>query len=205
MGKDILSRRNELALRLLMELRDNYAGIDNAASSASHNSIDCYDQAVDEMKEELQSILDEYHKNIDMIREINNEITSSVNSWYDYQKDEKASSMLTFPIMFNVRKRKLYKKIESLNRQISEITINNRFLKEKMAAAGLKLETRAACLAHKGESYDEYEKLMQRKKDIEDELKYLLPTIPGLCPADITSKHIDTTIKSAEKMLQPLA
>ncbi len=205
MGADILSRRKELALKLLKELKDDYRGIDNSADLAAMNSICCYDQAVDEMKTELQSILDEYNKNIEMIREINKKITSAVNNWYDYLKNDKYSSMLVFPLVFYFKKKNLYKEIESLNKQISEITINNRFLKEKLTSAVLELETRAVCLAHKGESYNEYEKLIQRRKNIESELKYLLPIISGFCPADITLKGIDSTIAAVEKLLQPIS
>lgn len=203
MSTNILFRRKELAIRLLKELKDNYHKIDAAASYASSSSSGCYDEAVDEMKDELQSILDEYNKNIDRIRKINNEITASVNSWYDFLKDRETASMLTFPLVFHSRRKKLNKEIDSLNKQISDLTISNRFLKEKMTAARLKLEIRAVNLAYKGDGYNEYEKLVQKNKDIGVELKYLLPTIPGICPADITSAGIDTTISATEKILQP--
>lgn len=205
MGTNTLSRRTELALRLLKELKDSYAKIDAAAANAASSSIGCYDEAVNEMKDGLQSILDEYNKNLEMIREINKKITSSINSWYDFLKDKKAASALTFPLAFHIRKKKLYKEIQALNKQISDMTISNRFLKEKLTAAGLELEIRAVSLAHKGESFNDYQNLLHTKKDIEAELKYLLPTIPGLCTADITSAGIETTIAATEKILLPLS
>ena len=203
MSVNVLLMRKELVIRLLKELKDNYRKIDEAAAYASSDSSGCYDRAVDEMKDELQSIVDEYNMNIDRIREINNEITASVNGWYDFLKDRETTSKLSFPLTFNIRRKKLNKEIDSLNKQITELTINNRFLKEKLTAARLKLEIRAVDLAYKGEGYNEYEKLMQKNKDLAAELKYLLPTIPGLCPADITASGIDTTITATERVLQP--
>jgi hypothetical protein len=191
-------------MELLNVLKKDYERIDAAAESAASNSIGCYDVAAEAMKEELESILDEYNKNINMIREINKNITSSINSWYDYMKDEKAASKLTFPIAFYLRKKKLYKEIEAMNNQISEFAINNRFLKEKLTSAKLELEVRAVSLAHKGDDYNEYEKLLTIKDDIEEELKYLLPTIHGICPADITITGIDKTIETVKKTLLPL-
>ncbi|NLK88169.1 MAG: hypothetical protein GX279_11880 [Clostridiaceae bacterium] len=199
MSTNILSRRTELALMLLRDLKANYHKIDTAAANAASGSISCYDQAVEEMKDELQRILDEYNKNIEMIREINEKITSSVNSWHNFLKDNKSASMLTFPFTFHIRRKKLNKEIESMNKQISEISISNRFLKEKLTAARLKLEVRAVSLAHGEENYKEYDKLLQTKKALEGELKYLLPTIPGMCPADITSHGIDTTIAAIKR------
>lgn len=199
MSTNVLSRRTELALMLLRNLKENYHKIDITAANASAGSMDCFDKAVDEMKDELRSILDEYNKNVDMIREINNKITSSVNDWHNFLKDKETASMLTFPLTFHVRRKKLSKEIEAMNRQIYELSISNRFLKEKLTAARLKLEARAISIAHSEESYMEYEKLLQTKKDLETELKYLLPTIPGLCPADVTIKGIDTAIAAAEK------
>lgn len=202
MSTSVLTRRTELALTLLRSLKESYMKIDTAASNTSRDSTECYERAVEEMKDELGSILDEYNKNIEEIREINKKITSSVNDWHNFIKDSKSASMLTFPLMFHIRRKKLNREIESMNRQISELSISNRFLKEKLAAARHKIEDRAIEIAHEGENYSEYKKLLQAKKELEAELKYLLPTIPGLCPADVTPRGIDTAIASAEKIMQ---
>lgn len=53
-----------------------------------------------------------------------------------------------------------------------------------------KLEIKAVSLAKSGGNYLEFEKILLKQKSIAAELKYLLPTIPGLCPADISSTGI---------------
>lgn len=202
MSTGVLSRRAELALKLLRDLKESYHKIDEAAESTSSAGTECYERAVDEMKDELCSILEEYNKNIDMIKQINKAMTSSINNWHNFIKDAGSLSMLTFPLTFHIRRKKLNKEIDMMNRQIAELAISNRFLKEKLAAARHRIEDRAISLAHEGEDCTGYKRQIAVKKELEAELKYLLPTIPGLCPADITSKGIDTTISAAERLLQ---
>ena len=196
MVSDITERRKEFALVLLRELDRLYLQLDNAASETESNSEEFYEQAFHERNEELRSVIEKYHENIDRIRDINKEITTSINSWYEFIKDEKKSALITFPISFVIRKKKLYKKISVLNGEISEITINNRFLKEKLAVLEHQLELRAESLARSGANYLEYEELLSQQSSIVADLKYLLPTIPGACPADISVSGIQKTIAS---------
>ncbi len=196
MSTEIMERRKEFALALLRELDRLYLQLDKAASDAENTSGDFYDQAFSERKEELQSIIEKYHENLDRIREINKEITTSINSWYEFIKDEKKSALITFPVSFFIRKKRLYKKISLLNSEITGITIDNRFVKEKLAALGHLLETRAESLARSGENYIEYEDLLTQQNVIVSDLKYLLPTIPEVCPADISVSGIRKTMEA---------
>jgi hypothetical protein len=196
MNSEITERRKEFALALLQELDRLYQELDKAASDAESTSEEFYSQAFGERKEELQSVIEKYHENIDRIREINKEITASINSWYEFVKDEKKSALITFPISFIIRKKRLYKKIYDLNGEITEITINNRFIKEKLAALGHQLEIRAESLARSGANYLGYEELLSQQNAVVTDLKYLLPTIPGACPADISVSGIQKTMKA---------
>ncbi len=196
MSIEITERRKEFALALLRELDRLYLQLDKAASDAESTSGEFYEQAFHESKEELQSVIEKYHENINRIREINKEITTSINSWYEFVKDEKKLALITFPISFITRKKRLYKKISVLNSEISEITINNRFIKEKLAALEHQLELRAESLARSGANYLEYEELLTQQNAIVSDLKYLLPTIPGACPADISDYGIQKTMES---------
>lgn len=196
MNTEITERRKEFALALLRELDRLYLQLDKAASDTENTSEDFYEQAFHERKEEIQSLIEKYHENLDRIREINKEITTSINSWYEFIKDEKDSALITFPVSFLIRKKRLYKKISILNGEITEITIDNRFMKEKLAALGHLLETRAESLARAGENYIEYEDLLTQQNAIVSDLKYLLPTIPGACPADISVSGIHKTMEA---------
>lgn len=191
MDKTNLTRRKELAVELLSELKNIYDQLESASIEVKKTSGTFYEEAFKEKKEELHSVMDNYHKNVDRVREINNEITASINSWYEFIKDENRTGRITFPITYYFKKRSLNKKIVCLNKEISSITINNRFIKENLTMLEHQLEIKAASLAKSGGNYLEFERILLKQKLIETELKYLIPTIPALCPADISSKGID--------------
>ena len=171
----------------------------NTSSEVEKTSGDFYEEAFKEKQEELHSVMESYHKNVERVREVNNEITSSINSWYEFIKDEDNTGKLTFPLIYFFRKRTLFRKIITLNNEISTITINNRFIKENLTTLKHQLEMKAISMAKSGGSYLEYEKILLKQKSIAADLKYLLPTIPGLCPADISSSGID---KQLAKVMQ---
>lgn len=74
-----LARRKEYAIELLSQLQKIYAELELASTEVQKNSGAFYEEAFNEKKEELNSVMGQYHKNIDRIRDINNEITSSIN------------------------------------------------------------------------------------------------------------------------------
>lgn len=185
------SRRKELAVILLSALKDLYEQLDATASDVEKNSSAFYEQAFKEEQDKLLSTMDSYHKNVDRIRAIYNEITESINSWYEFIKDEKQTAKIIFPIAFFYRKRSLNKKIIKQNEEISSITINNRFIKENLNILEHQLKVKAVSLAKAGDNYLKYEQVLLNQKSITAELKYLLPTIPRACPTDISPKRID--------------
>jgi len=191
MEKVNLNRRSELMKGLLSELKNVYRQLECASSEVQITSGAFYEEAFREKQDELHSIMDNYHKNVDRVRDINNEITSSINLWYELIKDENKTGKLTFPITFFFKKRSLSKKIARLNEEISSLTINNRFIKENLTMLKDQLEIKAVSLAKSGGNYLEFEKILLKQKSIEADLKYLIPTIPGFCPADISSTGID--------------
>lgn len=191
MEKTNLPRRKELAVTLLSELKNVYGQLESGSSEVEKTSGDFYEEAFKEKQEELLSVMADYHKNVNRAREINNEITASINFWYEFIKDDNKTGKITFPISYFRRKRSLNKKITGLNEDVSSITINNRFIKENLTMLEHQLEMKAVSLAKSGGNYLEFEKTLLKQKSIVTELKYLLPTIPGLCPADISSTGID--------------
>ena len=188
-------KRKDLVTTLLYELKNVYDQLGSAVVDVEKTSNDFYEEAFKEKKEELMSVMESYHKNLDKVRKISNEITSSINSWYVFIKDENETAKITFPIVYFFKKQSLSKRIIKLNEEISSITINNRFIKENLTMLEHQLEIQAVSLAKSGGNYLEFEKILLKEKAITNELKYLLPTIPDLCPADISSKGIDSMIK----------
>ncbi len=194
MDKVKVLRRKELAVILLSALKDLYEQLAVAAADAEKTSGAFFEQAFKEEQDKLLSVMDSYHRNVDKIRAIYNEITESINSWYEFIKDEKQTGKLTFPIVFFHKKRSLNKKIIMLNEEISGITINNRFIKENLTILEHQLKLKAVSLAKAGDNYLEYERVLLSQKSIAAELEYLLPTIPGICPTDISSAGIDNLL-----------
>lgn len=191
MDKPDLTKRKELASILLSSLKTMNLQLDHAASEVEKGSGAFYEEAFREKQLELENVMGSYRKNVERVKEISREITETINFWYEFVKDENEMKKLIYPFLFFMKKKALYNKIKVLNAEISSIAINNRFLKEQLTVLEHQLEIKAASLARSGGDYLEYEKLLIRKKTLSDELKYLLPTIPGICPAEISTSGVD--------------
>lgn len=194
MDKPNLTKRKQLASALLNELKSINSNLENIASEMERNSGAFYEDAFKEKRSELEAVMESYHQNVVRVREINNEITASINSWYGFIKDENENGKINFPLLFFFKKRTLYKKIKNLNDEISSITINNRFIKEQLTALEHQLEIKAVSLARSDGNYKEYENLLLKHKTISEELKYLLPTLPDMCPVELSSTGIEKLV-----------
>lgn len=170
-------RRKELAAELHAELEDTSRLLREAASAIEKESGTYYDAAFRERQEELQLEVEGHKRNSERIREINEEITASINSWYGFIKNENETGKLLFPLIYHLRKRSLSKSIQKLNSEISDIVIKNRFIKEKLTILEHQLEIKAMSLARSGDNYQHYEKLQQKQSSLSSELRYLLPTV----------------------------
>lgn len=191
MDKQNVQRRLELAEKLLNELKNVYLQSENLSQDIGKNSNFYYEEVFARTKEELSSFMETYRKNVSRAREINNEITSRINAWYAFIKNEKETASVLFPIRYSSEKKRLNQKMKELNDELSALAINNRFVKEKLAQLEHELEIKAVSLAHAGGNYQAYETLLLKQGALTAELRYLLPTIPGLCPADISCHGID--------------
>jgi predicted nucleic acid-binding Zn-ribbon protein len=185
------SRRRELALILVSELAELSRLLDCTAAEVEKGSCAFYEEAFQEKQPELESVLNDYQRNMDRIKELHGEMTAAINAWYAFSKDEREMGKITYPIRFHSRKKALYKTIERLNGEISSLAINNRFIKEKLVNLEQQLEIKAVSLARAGNGFREYEQLLLKQKSLSDELKYLLPTIPGLCPAELSGGGLE--------------
>ncbi len=186
-----LTLRKELALSLLDKLKNSYSELDEAASDIGNNSNSYYEEAFKEKSGEFSLLMDDYGRNVERIRQINNEIIAAINKWYQFIKDENRIGKVSFPIRYFLGKRSLNKKILKLNAENSDITINNRFLRGKLSELEHQLEVDAIVQVKSGGNYQKYENILAKQKIIATELNYLLPTIPGACPADISPEGID--------------
>lgn len=197
MDKPNLTKRKELASALLYELKTINSDLGDTVSEMEKTSSAFYEDAFNEKHDELEAVMENYHKNVVKIKEINNDMTASINLWYDFIKDENEIAKINFPLLFFIRKNMLYKKIKKLNEEISNLAISNRFVKEQLTVLEHQLEIKAVSLARSDGNYLEYEKLLLKQKAISEELNYLLPTIPDTCPAELNDIGIEKLIKQS--------
>lgn len=195
-----LDRRLNLLRDLLYEMKETNLKIDHLASEIEKTSGVYYQQACGESQEEIQQEVEKYKSRISRIADISREITSKVNVWYDFSKSKSEMSSLLYPVLYYFKKQKLNKQLKKLNSEISSITIDNRFIKEKLTLLEHQLEIKAIQKIKEDNSYLEYESLLQKKELLMAELQYLLPTIPGLCPAVLDSRGVTEVLEKLSKL-----
>lgn len=194
MQKDHNTRRLKLASGLLGELKCIYGRLSEIASEIETQSGSYYEKAFQEHIAEIRSEAGKFRCNVERVEEINREITNRINQWFEYVKDQKEMARLTFPLRYFLKKRSLGTVIRKLNEEVAGIAIENRFIKEQLTIWEHKLEVMAIQQIKTGEGYQVYEQLLAKREAVIQELKYLLPTIHGLCPADIGVSDIDALL-----------
>lgn len=200
MTEDNRKRRIDLAIQLLMELKEVYEEISQASSQMESCSRSFLKAVFNNCRHEIQEDIDRYNSNIEEIKKLNLEATRKINSWHDFIKDESQLRKLLFPLKLYSRKRSLMASINAYNRKISEITIENRFIKERIAAWLQQLGLKAVQQYKAGNEYRSYAELLVRKNSLIEELKYLLPTIPDACPAEISREKLEALIERITRL-----
>lgn len=188
------TRRLSLFKELLKEVKDIFRELTRLKNEIENLTCDFYNAALQESCDEIQSVLRQYNDNNSRIKSINSEITIKINEWYEFSKSTTALQKLSYPFIFLARKRFLKKFVSKKNEEISAITIDNRFVKEKLTLLEHQLEIAAIQKIKEDNKYILYEKLSGRLEALVSELKYLTPTIPGLCPLTLDNSSIDTLL-----------
>lgn len=201
MTGDALNSRIELLIKLLNEYIKAYNELADISAGIEGRLTDYYSSMFNKNLPQIQEQLDKHNSNTERTRQINDEITKAANSWYDFVKDPSQISRLTFPLHFFKRGKSLKRMIKCLNEELSSIVIENRFITEQATIWEHKLETDIIREIREGEAYSEYEKTTARLDAIIHELRYLAPTVPGLCPIEINSSSIDPLIEKLRRSI----
>lgn len=188
-------RRINLLKELLHELKKTEKQLEGSIVEIGNLSEIYYQKALTEFYDEIQLEIDKYRDNIKRISEINNKTTENVNSWYGFAKNKDEMSGITFPIRYFLLKRKLRKSLRMMKNEVSSITIDNRFIKEKLALLEQQLEIKAIQKIKEDDSYMNYGILIQKKDLLISQLNYLIPTIPGLCPVSAGGLATDSLLE----------
>lgn len=192
--------RSELALELLLELQEVLKGLSEIALDMEKNSDTFYKEYFNNNLHLVQSDIDNYNSNSDRIKNLKLEVTALVNDWFSFKKDTNETKKLTFPIKLYLRKKQLKNKVKELNESISNTNIENRFIKEKLISWEHELGIECVKAMKSGEDFGQYEKLLKIKKELIDELKYILPTIPEICPLELDLQNIEKFIEEFRKL-----
>jgi len=194
MKENNAARRKELVCSLLTQLKDTCEQMQELAAEMS-GSADLYlDKAFQESNEEILSLVEEYNGNIRHSEEITRQITGRMNEWVSFAANERNLSAFLFPLRYFFEKREVKKFISRSRDQISEKVIRNRFIREALAAMEEKLRCRAVLKIESEKKYQTYNELANLKKELLEHLRYLMPTIPELCPVEFSMEDIDHLI-----------
>lgn len=194
-----ISRRSTFTISLLKELDNVYKELKALSSGIESNSDDFYEKLFSSARLEIQDDIDSYKSNLQKMKDINMAITEKLNEWYDFIKDSGEMKRVFFPIKLHYMKKNLKSSIKKMNDEILNLSIENRFIREKIIIWEQELSVRALHEIREGKEFHNYEELVRKKDCLISELKYLLATIPELAPVEFDLDNIDKII---EKLLK---
>jgi hypothetical protein len=189
-----INYKNRIILlkELLSEYQSLYLQISETTSDIKKASCSIYEETMQEYNSEILTEIEKYRKNIERMKAVYFESTAKINAWYEFTKNIKELERLSYPIKYHLKKKSLYKSMKKMNEELSNIVIENRFIKEQLTILEHKLEIKAMEKIKSDDCYINYENMIQKMDSLMAELKYIIPSIPGLCPVDISISEINT-------------
>jgi len=188
---DPLQRRIDFSLNLLCALKNIQNQLAHELLEIEKTSGSVYEKIFDEDRGNIQDQVDKYKANIEKNVALNYEIMNQINLWYDFVKNPRKMKGLFFPVQFYFYQRKLKKRIRKINREIGSMTIENRFIMEKLTNWEQGLEQKALLQIKEGDYYQGYLRLETRKNELVSDLEYVLSTLPLPYPVQLDFKDID--------------
>ncbi len=198
-----LQQRIDYAIQLLESLKNVYDRLRQASSDIEKCSSGFFEGFLNENRGEIQEDIILYRNNIETVKNLNRDVVSRINAWYDFAKNPDEIRKITYPITFHLKKRELRNALRKTNQRISDITIENRFITERLSAWEHDLELKATHKIMQGEEYSSYTMLTSKKDELITHLKYLLATLPGAFPLNINFGDIDRLTEELRKPVYP--
>lgn len=125
--------------------------------------------------------------------------TEIINQWYDFIKDSNEIKKVSFPVKLYLKKKKVKDSITKINKEISNLLIENRFIREKIINWEQELSVKALQKIKTGDEFDRYDGLIRKKDYLISELKYLLATFPDMKSLEFSIEDIDQVIDKLNK------
>lgn len=182
---DMLKERFSLTQDLIASLISNLEDINSLKEKLYVLANELLTRVIEDNQKELSDTCSLFEENINRICSLNTEATKTINSWYEWKRDPKNTLNPLYPIIYNKKKKRISKKIASLNEEIVRKSIDNRLIKEKIASWEIKVKKLAQDKLKESSLYENYENLLLRKESLLNDLSYLLSTLPGICPVKI--------------------
>jgi hypothetical protein len=193
-GGTIMVNREEFAAKLLEELKSVYLKICREEKYLNENAAGIMESTFNENLPEIQADIDEFKSNNEHLGHTGSEVTKEINAWYGFTMNKDELGSILFPLKFTMRLRKARKNIMDLNNNAQSCTIRNRFIKEQIKTWATEVERKNMQKIKDSIEYQQYCSLVDKKDRIISELKYLLSTIPSVCPAFIEPGNFDEVI-----------
>jgi hypothetical protein len=192
--------RSEFALQLLLNLQQVLKELSEITQEIEKNSDSFYKDYFNNNIASIQADIDNYVSNNEKIKDLKLKVTAIVNDWFSFIKDPDEIKKLTFPVKLYLSKKNLKNSIKNINASISNISIENRFIKEKIISWEHELGIECVKDIKTGIEFSHYEKLLKTKIELIEELKYILPTIDGVCPLLLDLKNIDRFVEEFRRI-----
>jgi hypothetical protein len=189
-------RRSTLASELLMQLRDVRNHINKITEDLGDSSKTFLGKVYEDHSAKIQEKVNLFNQNVEAVKNINLEITSTVNEWYKFVKDERELSRFLFPIRFHIKRKTVMSKTRELKQEITSLGIKNRIIREDIQHLESTLEFEATQRLKKDVQYADYLSHLKTKSVLIEDLKYLLPTLTGMPVKDLHLDRLDEAIKA---------
>ena len=190
-----INQRKAFIIELLLQLKDTCCHLGKLCSKIEDCCDEFYADFFEQHKCYIQNDIDKYMLNVEAIRNSGIEITTQINKWYDFARSPAEMAKIGYPIRFLSKKRHFAKNIKKIRNKISELIIENRFIKEQLTVHQHSLEIQAVKEIQKGEDYTAYEQLIKIKDTLLNELKYIISTLPDIHPVEININNIDELLE----------
>jgi len=185
-----LKKRAEFVDTLLLELTSVYMEIKKITGEMDEIASNYQTNYYSKNNEVIHEQIDMLKTNIEQIKQYNYQATEEINQWYLFINNHTNIIKLSFPWKFHLKRLKLQKNINKINKQINRIAVENRLIKEKLTKSERLIEGNILQQIKQTGIYKEYEELIKQKEELLSDLKYLLPTIP-LQPQKIDLNNIN--------------
>ena len=192
-------KRASLAAELLLCLKDTCTQLEQTSARIANHSNSFFEEMFKANLHDIRAEIDMYNSNIEKVKQLGFKATAEINSWYDFIKDENQMKRLSYPVRLYFKRKGIAKCLKSINKSVSDIIIENRFIRERLSVWEQELKSKAIEQHYSGADCKSYELLLSQKDGIISELLYLLPTIPGVCPAEINYGSLDTLVETLSR------